>query len=134
MTKLIERIKTWIFFNNDLISVIVILSILVIVYYQINSKREVLDSIDYTEIVKLKGLEFEKFYTTNFYSTERKLDKIVFDIDYEYQNKVYQNKTILYWEYITPKFEAILKNRNFERLIVKCNKTNPNQTMVYLVE
>lgn len=130
--KIISKIKTWLSFNKEVVGIIVVLSIVMLIYYQINSKRQEFETKVYTEQVKLKKLEFDKIYSSDIYNVKRKLDKIIFEIDYEYQDKDYQNSTILYWEFVTPELEKILKKRDFEKLIVKCNKDNPEQIMVYI--
>jgi len=130
--KIISKIKTWLSFNKEVVGIIVVLSIVMLIYYQINSKRQEFETKVYTEQVKLKKLEFDKIYSSDIYNVKRKLDKIIFEIDYEYQDKDYQNSTILYWEFVTPELEKILEKRDFEKLIVRCNKDNPEQIMVYI--
>lgn len=134
MKKTIDNIRIWASFNGGLVSIIILLSILIIAYYQINSKRQIFSSQEYTEEVVLNNIRFDKVYSSNIYNTKRKLDKIIFDVDYRYLSKNYKATTIVYWEYITPKLEYVLEKRTLEKLFVKCNKNNPEQIMVFVKE
>ena len=87
-------------------------------FYGFHTNRNNYSAKTYTEIVKPTNIKFEKIYSSNFYNVNIKIDRIIFEAEYEYENRKYQSKAILYWEFISPKLESILDNNEIEKLVV----------------
>lgn len=127
-----DEIRFWIETNTGRIMVLIVVIFIFLYGYISHSNREI-DFQEYTTDVELINFDYEKSYALpELYSTEQKLDKIIFDLIYFHNGQKYESKAIVYNEYLTPKFKRIIENKEFDNLVVKCKNKAPDEVMVFL--
>lgn len=76
-----RNIKNWIHFNSDTIGMVFTMVIFMGIYFYFHSNSRQIDIKRYSGQVQLEELSFKKVYSSpKLYSTEIKLDKIVFNL------------------------------------------------------
>ena len=131
----ISELKEWIAFNKTIIGCVLSVLILFVLYYTITTSYRSIELNDYTESVNILNIEYDRInFLPGIYSTEQKLDKIVFEIDYEYDGEKYESISNMYWEYVNPSLERILDSNELDKLQVKCKKGQPEDVMVFIDE
>lgn len=129
----IDEIKDWFYFNKDLLIAISTALIFGFGYWILTKSNRQIDFKSYNNEVQLIHLNYEKSYSLpEIYSTKQKLDKIIFDLEYLHNNINFKSKAVVYWEYLTPKFEKIIEDKEFDKLIVKCKNNFPEEAMVFI--
>ena len=128
-----SEIKDWFFFNRAAITTLITSVVFLLIYFAFTRGSRKVNLSDYTEQVELISIKYEKVNSLPaLYSTEEKLDRIVFDLKYIYNNKVIESTTNVYWEYCTPKIVNILDYNQLEKLTVRCKKERPDQAMIFV--
>jgi len=128
----IDEIKFWIDINSGRIMVFSVLLLILFYGYFSHNNRKV-NFQEYTTEVELINFNYEKSYSLpNFYSTEPKLDRIIFNLTYFHKRIKYESKAVVYSQYISPQFEKIIENKEFDNLIVRCKKETPKEVMIFI--
>ena len=119
--------------NPNLIGIFISLFIFVCIYWYAKDNSRKINYSEYTEEVELVTLDFEKtFINEGFYTTKVKLDKILFELNYKFEDQLYHSNSVLYWEQITPKLLMALDKNELHKIKLMCKSNNPKDVAVML--
>lgn len=131
----IEQFKLWFHLNKDAVFSFIFLLVLgtfYIYYHSIKDKQEEINFSNYTQITKTISIDYQiKYKLPETHSATVKIDKVLLDLNYLYNNKKYHCNTNIAAKHMQSVL-ILLKRRKLNRLEIKCNENNPKKAMVFL--
>jgi len=106
-----------------------ILIILLLSFFKCSEKNKVNAPQIFTKEVSVHYIKATKKYARKMYGA--KLDRIVFEVAYTYNQRAYKSNVTMGWMYLSPKLISIVEKKAFEQLIVKCKETSPKEIMIF---
>jgi len=107
-----------------------ILIILLLIFIKCSGTTKGIDFKAYTNPVEVMAINANKKYAKQMYGV--KLDRIVFEIAYTYNQREYESNVTMHWQYLSPKLIEIVDKKAFEKLIVKCKNNTAKEVMIFV--